>query len=199
MDQMDDASSSTISAVSLPSIDYPSSLPCQYSRLSASRKFLINRRSVFYLLFMIAYTDFLDVEFVQVERFIRDQFQIFLERNILDVKSCFLIVRVFPWRWKRSLSNNLGTVIPSRTLLLQIVLILFSIPDEYRTVAECTYTLSMDFHIADRKTYPHCSNWGTAIAISPHYLITVAHTVHWLTKLRGLAYSERVTLKLIPR
>jgi len=80
-----------------------------------------------------------------------------------------------------------------------MALILFSIPDEYRTVAECTYTLSVDFHVADRKIHSRGPNWGTAIAISPHYLITAAHTVHWLTKLRGPAYPERVTFKFIPR
>ena len=79
-----------------------------------------------------------------------------------------------------------------------MALTLFSIPDQYRIVAECAYTLSVDFHVADRKIQPHGSIWGTAIAISPHYLITAAHTVHWLTRLRGHAYPERVTFKYIP-
>lgn len=38
-------------------------------------------------------------------------------------------------------------------------------------------------------------NWGTAIAISPHYLLTAAHAVIWDSELRGTRHLDRAHIK----
>ena len=78
------------------------------------------------------------------------------------------------------------------------ILILCRIPDEYVTIADCTYALSAKFHFTDRTRYPRYPIWGTAIAISPNHLIAAGHSAHWLTKFRGRAVPEHTSLVYIP-
>ena len=82
-------------------------------------------------------------------------------------------------------------------LLFSATLILCSIPDEYLTVADCTYTVSTEFRIADQKRRQE-PVWGTAIAISPNHLVTAGPTVHWLTELRGPAFPDRTSITFMP-
>ena len=68
-----------------------------------------------------------------------------------------------------------------------------SIPGEYAVVADCTYSLAVGFGTpGERQQRP---NWGNAVAISDHYLITAAHCFHWESPLRGKPYLEQTSLK----
>ena len=76
-------------------------------------------------------------------------------------------------------------------------LILCRIPEQYQTVADCTYTLAVGFE--EKGTIDDSPIWGTAVAISEHYLLTATHAVQWIANERGPIDPKETKVMYFPK
>ena len=65
--------------------------------------------------------------------------------------------------------------------------------EEYAVISDCTYSLGVGFDTPGKRQ--QSPNWGNAVAISDHYLITAAHCLQWESPLRGEPYLEQTSSK----
>jgi len=124
-------------------------------------------------------------------QFTRGRFPLCVVPSIPAAKLCCWIMLESLCRLTVHLSSMIS--IPGGMLFTDC-LVMSSIPEEYAVISDCTYSLAAGFDTPGKRQ--QSPNWGNAVAISDHYLITAAHCLHWESSLRGEPYYlEQTSLR----